>query len=270
MKLSVFENLKILKASLKYTFLEETAFWSNNIASVFSTTFYNITYLLFIEVLYSNVDSIAGYDKNQMLFFYFFAECAAYFFGVFINSNLMNLIKSVNSGTLDLLLSKPVSALFYLSTWKIKIFSGVRDSIPPLILVILVIDWNELIIDPVNLVWGMVIFILGMQIIYALLWIAASISFWVGESRNILDLVHDTWFSAASTLPLEGFSSGLRLFFTFIIPGLVPAALASSVALGKSDGFAAFLVTIFVFIVFWWLRIYIWKKALRSYTSASS
>lgn len=270
MKLSVFENLNVLKANLKYTFLEETAYWSNNIASVFSTLFYNITYLMFIEVLFSNVDSIAGYNKNQMLLFYFFAECSAYYFGTFIFGNLNNLIKSVNDGTLDLLLTKPVNALFYLSTWKIKLFGGIRDAIPPLIIVFAVIDWNSLNLNPLNFIAGLLIFVIGMQIITALLWIASLPVFWIGESDNILSFIHETWFSAGATVPLEGLSSALRVFFTFVIPGLIPAALASSVALGKNDPLAAILVALAVFVIFWLLRIYLWKVALRAYTSASS
>ena len=129
MKQAIKERLIILKFNLIYTFKNETAYWADNIGSLFSTTFYNIAYVSFIGVLFSNTKNIAGYDYNQMLFFYLIAELCAYLNGSLNLWNMQALIESVNKGELDLLLTKPISSLFYVSFRNIKIFSFVRDGI---------------------------------------------------------------------------------------------------------------------------------------------
>ena len=70
-KEAITDRLLILKANTIFTLQKETAYWANNWASVFSTLFYTLTMLLFINVLYANVTLFVGYTKQEMLLFFF-------------------------------------------------------------------------------------------------------------------------------------------------------------------------------------------------------
>src|SRR3990167_9318864 len=117
MKLSEFnqaisDRAAILKVGIVYTFQQETAYWTNNWANLLSPFFYTLSMVLFIDVIYANVDLVAGYTRNQMLLFLFNGQIAFYT-GWLFHKNLQELIVSVNKGSLDLLLVKPMPSLFY-------------------------------------------------------------------------------------------------------------------------------------------------------------
>ncbi len=266
---SVFDNTKILLANIKYTFQTETAYRIGNLVSVFSTFFYTITYLVFIDVIFSNVDTVAGYSLNEMNFFFLLSQVTAYTFFI-INDNISKLIESVNSGNLDLILTKPVSSLFYTSFSKIRVYSMTRDMLPPLLAVIFIINWSELNLSITSLMLGILILILGMLIAQAFLTICALPVFWIGESKQLFNVAQDSWFASGATVPFEGIPSFLKFTFIFLIPGIIPSALATSVALGKSDALTALGVSFFVLIIFFVLRSILWRIALKNYTSASS
>lgn len=266
---SVYDNFKILIANIRYTFQTETAYRAGSLASVFSTTFYTLTYLGFIGIIYSNVDTVAGYTQNEMNLFFLFSQLTAYTFFI-INDNVAKLIESVNTGNLDLILTKPVSSLFYTSFSRIRIFSMTRDMLPPLIAILLIINWSSLNLSVTNSLSALLVLIIGMLIGQAFLQLCALPVFWVGESTQLFNVTQEVWFSSGSTVPYEGVPSFLKFIFTFLIPGIIPSALATSVALGKTDALFAIVLSFLILILFFILRSYLWKIALKNYTSASS
>ncbi len=95
-------------ASVVFTFQKETVYFINNWASLLSTTFYTLSMLLFIHILYGNVKMIAGYTKNDMLLFFLIGQIAYYITANISFEVMDDLIISVNRGDLDLILTKPI------------------------------------------------------------------------------------------------------------------------------------------------------------------
>ncbi len=263
-------RFNILKANTIYTFRNETAYAFNNIASAFSTIFYNIAYLLFIGVLFSNTKNIAGYGYNEILLFYFLCEVATYINGVLNSINTADLIKSVNRGELDLILTKPIPSLFFVSFKHINIVSFIRDCIPPLIIVGALIKWNEFNFSALNIGIAFIIFIIGIICTHAALIIACLPVFWLGESISILNFVNEFWFGAGSTVPLEGMEKIFKQITIFFVPALLTATVTTSILLNKTDPIYWLLVSIIFLVLFLVVERYLWRKALRAYTSASS
>lgn len=74
MKLSEFRNslkinFKLFFANTIYTFQQETAYWTNNWANIISAGFFMISAIMFVDIIYTNVDTVASYTKDEMLFF---------------------------------------------------------------------------------------------------------------------------------------------------------------------------------------------------------
>ena len=108
-------RLVLFCANSVFTFQQETAYWANNWTSIFSSTFYMISTIIFIDVVYSNIQLLAGYTRDQMLLFLLVGQ-SVYYLGWVIQGNLDELISSVNRGNLDLILAKPVPSLIVVAT----------------------------------------------------------------------------------------------------------------------------------------------------------
>jgi ABC-2 type transport system permease protein len=262
-------RVTLMKAFAIYTFQQELAYSANNWGNVLSTTFYMLSTILFINILYANVDLIAGYSKNQMLFFLFVGQVGFYTLW-FVFSNLQEFILDINKGNLDLLLVRPAPTMLFVSFRKIKLFSTIRDAIPPTLALTLAINWNDLALRPVNLVAGIMICFLGLIAVYLMHFIATLPAFWIGESSNILSLSAEVEYNVGKIIPLEGYGKEMKILFGVGVPVLISTGFATSVMLGKSAPTDLLLASMFVVCGFFILRQLLWKVALRAYTSASS
>ena len=274
MKLSEFKReirlrLTLIRANTVFTFQQETAYWANNWTSILSTTFYMISTIISIDVVYNNVKLVAGYHRDQMLLFLLIGQ-SVYYIGWAIQGNLDELISSVNRGNLDLILAKPVPSLFYAQFRRIKIFSSFRDGLVPTIAVVWAINWQMLSISWQNALWGILIAIMGMIISNIIFLLSTLPVFILGESSGLLDASKSFEYTSGHMVPYEGFTSNMRLVFTYIFPSLISAGIATSVMLGKTSTVPLIYGVLVVAIVFLLLRLVMWKRVLRTYTSASS
>jgi len=274
MKLSEFkENLKdkliIIKAVSVYTFQQETAYWVNTWAHVLSTFFYTLSMILFIDVLYTNVNLVAGYSINEMLLFLLVGQ-STYYISWLVYSNISNLITDVNNGNLDLILVKPISSLFYILFRKINVFGVLRDSLPPLLLIILKIDWGVFSFTPANLISGIIIALMGIVISLTFHLIMSLPVFWIGESSNIVEFSSHLEYNVGKIIPLEGYQQNYRFLFSSAIPFLISTGISTSVMLGKSNSIIMLVGSLTVMILILNMRKLAWNKALKAYTSASS
>lgn len=275
MKLSAFKKgfflrLDIFRASSLFAFRKEVAYAGNNWAGLISTTFYTLSMLLFVDIIFGNTRQIAGYSHNEMLFYFFMGQLTYYINWQISLVNIYELISDVNQGNLDLILTKPVPALFYLTSRNLGGFRMLVEAFPPTLAIIVSINWSTLNIDLTNLIYGSLIFIFGSIILHVFQFIAALPVFWLGESENIVDLASFISAGSGSMIPLEGFSKALQITFGTIIPVLIATAFSTSAILGKSDSLFLFFWALIVCLIAIFIRKTAWNYAIKNYTSASS
>lgn len=260
-------RFKILAANIKNSFQNEVAFFANNIGNVFSTVFYTVVAVIFINALFVNVKAIAGYSKNDMLFLFLAGQLSFYIFATWTEGNRDLLHTDVKTGNLDFLLIRPVPALFYISCRKINILGILRDGLPTIILVSYIINWGALNLNPTSAIFGIMIFALGQLAWNGLSYLFTFPVFWLDEATNISKI---SWsLGETNNTPYEGLERKIKLTLTTIIPSFLTAAVPVSVALGKSDKYVMFTLTLLVTITFSFLKSFMWKKALNNYTSVA-
>ncbi len=269
-KQSLLDRLSLVKSIIIFTFQKETAYWANNWTSAVSTTVYTLAMLVFINVLYQNVRTVVGYDKNEMLVFFMMGQITFYLTWLLSYQNLNDFIVDVNRGDLDLLLTKPIPALFYMSFKKIPLLSILRDGVPPTTAVVLSINWSALHPSWWMVVSAIALLILGQLCLHVVQFLATVPVIWLGESKSILKITTIFEHYAGRFIPLEGFSVGGRVAFGVIIPVMVAASFSTSVLLGKSDAGLMLLWGTIISAVALYVRLVVWHLALRNYTSASS
>jgi ABC-2 type transport system permease protein len=261
------EHLKVLAINLRNTYEVDTAYFFENLSGILSTLVYTFSYLAFIHVLYANVNQIAGYSRDEMLFFALVGQMSFYVAFMWSVENVENLISDVNRGALDLLLVKPLPALFYASTRSLTTVRFVRNATVPLAAVSASIAWENLNISWWSLLAGIGVFICGHLIFHTLQLLLALPAFWLGESRGLFSMVYSL---SDLELPYEGWGPRLRAGLTVVLPILIPACLTTSVILGKSPAGLMLILAMLVAAAFLVIRRAAWETALRHYSSASS
>ncbi len=268
--LAVAERAFIVRASVVYNMQIETAYLSDLWSNMLSTLFYVIATVIFVDIIYSNVDVVASYTRAEMLLFIFIGQIGFYVMWAVSYSGISSLIEDVRKGDLDLVLVKPLPTLFYLETRRVHIVRTFRDAIAPTIVLFFVVPWSELSLTPLTVLAGVAIMLMGYICLHIYMLIFALPVFWVGESKNILGLAWTMYTFTDGRIPFEGFGSTLKIVFSVVLPLLWSTGIATSVMLGKSNALIMLLACGAVALVFLYLRSFFWRKAMLAYSSASS
>lgn len=264
-------RLKLLKAIIKNSFEHDMAYIANGWGNILSVIFYMLANIVFIDVIFQNVSSLAGYTRDEILLFNMLSQVWAFLLLGLLFSNLAAFIESVNNGELDLVLTKPVPSLLYIFLKEVSIVRILRDFIPSISILLIAIDWETIVILPSNLILGLLIMIAGLICSACFHFIAALPVFWLGDNSGITDLfieVEDR--SGHSNLVYEAWSDFWRVIFTIFIPTAISTAISTSVILGKSPGPEMLVIALMVMIVFILIVNILWRICLKNYTSASS
>lgn len=268
MALSAFKshNIRVLRGVIRANWQQETAYFANKLVSAITPLMYVLSFILFVSVLYQNIDSVAGYAKDEMLFLLFIGQLSFYSYSFWGSGSAEHMEHNVNNGGFDYILTKPVSSLFFTTIQDTKVLRLFINFLGPLTPSWLVINWSNLDLAMANLLPGLIILLCGVALFHQFQFICSMISFWTGRGQQATLIVYA---ASSQNIPLEGFTAKQRVLFLGIIP-VFTSSVVASVMLGKSNAVFWCLGLLLVSVFFSFLKRYIWSKALRRYSSASS
>ena len=262
-------RLIIIKSSLIYEAQNELAYKSTNIATLASTSMYTVVYLLFIEVIFTNTDSLGTYGRNEMMFFYFIGQILAFTtFSYVMSAN--QLIDDIRNGNLDFIFLRPTPSLIFVNVRKFNVVSFIRDGMPPLILIALTVRWNELSLSQSHILEGSFFLIIGLIIINNLHMIAAMSTFWFGQAKGIYGLTNEFTFDVNTIVPIDTLPKALQNAFIRLVPIVFATGVSTAVMLGNIEFESVFPFALAGLLYFEAMKQLLWKAAMRRYTSASS
>lgn len=222
--------------------------------------------LLPLVVLYDGRKTVAGWDVSESLIVMaYFMAVKAVLEGI-ISPSLIDLVERIRSGAFDYVLLKPIDAQAMISAsrfepWKIFDILGAiglatyafyrRGEAPA--------------IQDVGL--GMVMFLAGVLAMYAIWIMFASASFWVVRLDNLTFLIGAIFDTAR--WPVVVFRGVWRFIFTFVFPIAIMTTFPAMALLGQLDAERAFGALGGTLLLLSISR-FVWRTAIRSYTSASS
>lgn len=259
--------LKILRVNLVNTFQTETAYFGNNWGNVFSTLIYVVVQVLFVNVIYSRVDTFAGYNKNEMFFLLLVGQFSFYLLWGLSEMNNRALIEDIKKGALDFLLVLPVPSLWYVTFRRLPVLTILRDGLPNILLVAFLIDWSQLSLSPVSLALGAVVFVFGQIAWESFNFLLILPVFWTGEAKQIYSLSYTL--RDNNQIPWEGYHPFFQFSLSFFVPTLLLSSIPASVMLGKANPLMMLSLTFLVALLFAFLKKELWSLALKNYTSAS-
>lgn len=259
--------MRIVGINIANTFNLETSYPAENWANAFSTLLYTASYVIFLNVIFGNVETLAGYSYNDMLFFSLLSQTAFYTLYTWSFDNMDNLVNSIHQGELDLLLTKPLPTLFYATTRTFSLLRLARDAFLPIAMIALLISWSDLNLSTERAIAGLIIFICGQWVLHVFQFLLILPAFWNGQSQALLRLSYTL---SEPNVPLEGLTKFWRFFLLTALPVCLPVAASVSVILGRSNAVPMVIWSLFLAAVATVVRFFAWRRALLAYNSASS
>ena len=261
------KNLRFILLLIKFKFTRMMAFRFSFWGAFFADGSLFLIQLLTFETIYSQVDSIGGWNRGQMIIFVgTFSIINAlnmliYFFGI------VDLPGKIRRGDLDHYLTKPVNPLLRLTFENVNV-----GSIPLVIMSILIVCYG------VNISGIRVSFLLGLGyaafvLLMTLLWydmelILRTIPFLVISANGIMRL-EDLMLELNFKVPGVLYKGVFKLIFYFLLPygimSTVPTQFITHSIDGRGVGVSIFTVIVFTVFALWF-----WKFGLKHYQSVSS
>lgn len=222
--------------------------------------------LLFLEVIYSKVPKVVGWEKYEILFLVgFYRIIFNLFYCLFVKS-IDSFPGYIKAGELDIILTKPVNSQFFVSLRHTRLYE-LAQLIPSIVLIIFAILNLPADFYFLDLFVYLISTIVGLTILYCIYFSLATLAIWLVDMEALPEFQYAL--NQAASYPVDIFGRTTGILLTFIIPIAFVVTFPVKVLLNKSSEIlivVGILIAMFLFIFTSWF----WNFALKHYTSASS
>ena len=260
--------LAIYRLTARNSLIREMNFKLNFLLWIVVELLWFVGQLAFIEVLYGQVNDIAGWSKWQVVALVGVHQIIAQLFQAYFYLNLVALPELVRTGRLDLMLTLPIDAQFAVSTRQVA-FDCIINSFVGVGIVTLALVKLGMMPSVLQLALFAVAIPFGVAVHYAVMFGLSSISFWFIRAQSFIhgyfNLFH------IGRYPDAVFRGVFRFIFTWLMPIILVSNVPAKILTRPLESPFASLATLAIatVIVLAATRV-LWKFGLRRYGSASS
>lgn len=259
--------LNIWLASARYSIVRTLMFRGDFIVWSLVEFFWMSVNLLLISVIYQHTESIAGWNKYEMMLLVGTSMLIQRFLMGFFWSSIFEMGRNVRTGNFDFFLAQPGNVMFMATTRKLDP-DGLINSVVAAGVVIYAA--NELNLSPRLIDIGLYALLVGCGLVihYSLLVISISLVFWLTSAQG----VEGTYFTLTefSRLPREAFKGVVTQgLFVWALPVVVVSnAPARTLLHGFEWQWTLWLVALAI--IWFGLAVFVFHRGIRRYASASS
>lgn len=257
----------VLFIIIRNSFYKIVTYRANFFSGLITDFCFNISRVIFINVLLQNVEDLGGWGMNHYLLFFgcsFLAESIYMFF--FYNSHT-TISRQISNGDMDFLLTKPMSEMFMLSAMNTNIGSGLSNFILGFIFVSKATNTLKIELSISKMAAFIFLVVCGSIIYFSISFIINLLSFWFVKAHNVFDIFMNI--TDLYRYPGDIFPRIISTIITFVVPlqliSIFPAKFLLDITTARIVFGAIIYSTIFML-----LSYSIMRKAIASYTSASS
>lgn len=260
--------LQIYWMMLRNSLIREMNFKANFILWMLVELLWFVGQILFLEVLFNYVQTIAGWSKWEVVLLIGTHQVIGQVFQAFFYMNVANLPELVRTGKLDFMLLLPVDSQFAVSTRQFGLDSVVNALLG---IAIVVLSLVKLHVAPgaMQVLLYLVALGFGVAIHYSIMFFLATMSFWIVRAQGLI-YGYFSIFNIAR-YPQSVFRGLFKFVFSWVIPVIIVANIPAQI-LARSFGHPAALLAQLAaaaLIVVTGARLF-WRSALKRYSSASS
>jgi len=253
-------------AQIRYTIVRELMFKANFILWIIVDLSWFGLHLSFIQFLYLQVNTVAGWSKWGMILLVTTNMLVQQIFQMLLMTNLTKLPELIRTGKLDFFLAQPASAQFLVSTRFFELGSVVNTLVVGIVCAIAIAHLH-LDLSGAGLLAFPVLVACGVLIHYALLLMLMSLAFWMTRAQGFMNAYYNVF--QISRLPREAFHGVTRFVFTWTVPLLLIANVPANTLLHGLNVYdiAGMACATAILVA---LSTAVFQAGLRRYGSASS
>lgn len=256
--------IEYLKKSLKQWNEYRMDFIFISFASIISL----IIGIVNIEIIYTQVDNIMGWNKYEVLWmlgYFYLIQCIFNTFFI----NCFDVSSFVYNGNLDLLKTRPISVVFQL------LFSeryNIEFPIDQFVMGVFLLIWsgNKLTIvwNFINVLYFVVAVIFSVIIYTCIIFAISSMSLWTVKNNYFVEFIFEL--EELNQYPINVYGKGFCFLLTYVLPIGFVSFYPNQVLLGHKEFFSLSFLSPVVAIILLSLTILIWKLGLNRYQSPNS
>lgn len=265
--MSMKRNVKIMYMLMKMKLQRNMAYRLSFFGVCFADGTLFLMQILMFSAIYSQVGSIGGWNKHQMLFFIgTFSllnalNMALYFFGV------ISIPRKIKSGELDLYITKPLNTLFHLS------FESIDIGSVPLVLasigiIIYAAAGMSTKVTALTIVGYIFLVLVMLVLYYDMEVIIRTFPFFVVQSGSI-ERLEEGFLSLCMRIPGILFKGAFKVLFYLVLPYGIMATIPTLFFSGVLSA-TGFIYAVAVAVVFTAFTMVFWRFGLKNYKSTGS
>lgn len=263
----VHKHLAIYWLFVKNSLIAQMEYRANFVTSILMEAGYLFAKIMYVIVIYRSGREINGLSPDAMLLFVgTFVIITGFYAGLFM-LNFFGLREHIRSGSLDLLITKPVSLQFMVTLRRTDVGLIATDFLGGAVMVI--IGWSRLHL-PFNLLNGLGFLgfmIGGAAVGYSLFLLPQIFSFWFINTSAIAEVTDSFW--DFNNVPMTVYNQTIQRIGIFVFPIFVVTNFPALFVLGRMNTIYMVWGILAPFLLLGLTRIF-WNFAVRHYTSASS
>ena len=266
--MAIKKYLKIWAYCCRFSLISATTYRTAFFVELFVEFGYILWAFFLVQIIFSNVAEVAGWNRHQMFFLMgmnlVFAEI---FVNLFYVWGFRTIPEKIKNGEIDFVLLKPINSLFALTTGQPYIASFLA-TIPGIYMMIYSAGRLGIATNPLNIASSVILFLCGMVILYSLSVMVVSLSFVFLNTRFLSDIALKL--SEYGQNPPPAYSHiVLKVVFFFIVPAVFMGSLPAA-AIVKTVQPLYLAIGTGLAILFLFIAIKMWNFFVRRYSSASS
>lgn len=224
--------------------------------------------LAFMSVVYGHTESIAGWNRWQVILLVGCSHFIQQVFTAFFLTNISDLSEHIRTGRLDFMLLLPVNTRFLISFRKVDLGAFVNATSAVAVMVWALQHLHHTPTLP-EIAAFLGLCIAGLLVHYSLMFLLSSASFWIVRAQGVVWGYYNLFNIAR--IPEGAIPQGIyRRVFTFVLPMLLVSNVPAQTLLGTLHSAFSPLLLIGLSLACFAVSEWVWRLSLRRYSSASA
>ena len=262
--------VRLFLAFARFGLATELAFRANFLVKLAVEALWLFILLVFYLTLFTTTKVIAGWNREEYLFFVGCYYALGGLVETFFLENCIEFADLVRSGDLDLYLLRPIDEQFLITCRKIdwSTAPNILQGAGVMAFALAGLHWP---FDLVQLLAFLTLFACGTAMAYSFLLLLTSTSVWMVRNQSLMEMwwLFTTLMRYPRAIFQGGWASPVGWFFTFIVPVLLVVNVPAETMV-KAQGGRFIALTVAATAALLVLSRRFFRYALRSYRSASS
>ena len=258
--------LKLFILFLKNNLLVELEYRTNFVVQVVMSVFWSTITVSSAVVLFARTDDIGGWSFDQALLIIGLYEFIGGIVATFLQPNVRRIVAMIRDGTMDFVISKPVNSLF-LAALRHSRLSGLMQIAAGAIIFIVALRRLRYVPDAAAIAQFAIMLLVAIALVFSIWIMIATIAFVAVKVDEMGELFNSLW--ETGKFPITTFSGGMRIALTFVLPIAFMTTFPAQAILRTLDSVYLGLALLMALTVIS-LSLWLWQRAVRNYSSASS